>query len=88
MKDFALYTLARLGLFGIAFALVWLAVARWVRWSPATALWVSALALVISAIASLLLLGSLRDRLATSVHQRARRLQESVERSRAREDVD
>ena len=88
MVAFAVYTLARLGLFGIAFGLVWLAVARWVRWSTATAVWVSALALVISGIASLFLLGSLRDGLATSVHERARRLQESVERSRAREDVD
>ena len=88
MKDFALYTLARLGLFVIAFGLVWLAVERWVRWSAATMLWVSALALVISAIASLLLLGSLRDRLAVSVQERARRLQDNIERSRAKEDVD
>ena len=88
MKDFALYTLARLGLFAAAFALVWLAVSPWVQWGTITAIWVAALALLVSAIASLLLLGPLRDRLSASVHQRAQRLQESVEQARRREDVD
>lgn len=88
MKYFALYTLARLGLFAVAFGLVWLVASQWWRWSPAAALWTAVLALVISAIASLLLLGPLRDRLAGSVHVRVSRARARMDRARRSEDVD
>ena len=88
MRDFALYTLARLGLFAAALGLLWLVLSPFVEWTQVTLLWVAALALLVSAIASLLLLGPLRERLAGSVQRQARRVQDSVERSRRSEDVD
>ena len=88
MKSFALYTLARLGLFLLAFALIWLIVNPFVEWTTRTALWVAALAALVSAIASLLLLGRLRNRLAASLQTRTNDIREAVERSRRAEDTD
>ena len=88
MRDFALYTLARLGLFAVAFGLLWLILSPVVTWTTVSVLWVAVLALLVSAVASLVLLGRLRDRLAASVQQRAQRVRDSVEQSRRSEDVD
>ena len=88
MRDFALYTLARLGLFALAFGLLWLVLSPVVTWTTVSVLWVAVLALLVSAVASLVLLGRLRDRLAASVQQRAQRVRDSVERSRHSEDVE
>lgn len=88
MRDFALYTLARLGLFAVAFGLLWLVLSPVVTWTTVSVLWVAVLALLVSAVASLALLGRLRDRLAASVQQRAQRVRDSVERSRRSEDVE
>ena len=88
MRDFALYTLARLGLFAVAFGLLWLVLSPVVTWTTVSVLWVAVLALLVSAVASLVLLGRLRDRLAASVQQRAQRVRDSVERSRRSEDVE
>ena len=88
MKSFVLYTLARLGLLLVAFALIWLVVNPFVEWTTPTALWVAALAALVSSIASLLLLGRLRERLAASMQARTNDIREAVERSRRAEDTD
>lgn len=88
MTPFISYTLARLGLFVIAFALVWLIAFQWLPWNSVTALATATLAMILSAIASLFLLRGLRERLAVSLHERATAVRESVDRSRRREDID
>jgi uncharacterized membrane protein YvlD (DUF360 family) len=88
MKPFLTYTLARLGLFVAAYVLVWLVASIWLDFSQITNLWVMLIALVVSAIASLVLLGGLRQKLALSVHERAERMTKRIEDSRSAEDVD
>ena len=83
-----LYTLARLGLFVVAFSLVWLVAFRWLPWNAVSVLSTAVLAMILSAIASLLLLGRLREQFAASIEQRATALRAGVERSRRKEDVD
>lgn len=88
MKSFVLYTAARIGLF----ALVWVVVATvatfWLDWDMVTALWTALIAMAVSSVLSLVLLRSLRDRLAASVHGRASRARQSFDASRTREDDD
>jgi Na+/melibiose symporter-like transporter len=88
VTPFVLYTLARLGLFVVAFALIWLVAFSWLAWNSVTALGTAVLAMVLSAIASVFLLRGLRERFAASLQQRAATVRESVERSRRKEDVD
>ncbi|MEO6471305.1 MAG: DUF4229 domain-containing protein [Aeromicrobium sp.] len=88
MKPFLTYTLARLGLFVAAYALVWGVSSFWLDFSSITNLWVMLIALVVSAIASIILLGRLRDNLASNVHERASRMSQRIEESRSAEDVD
>jgi hypothetical protein len=86
VKALALYTLARLALFGVAFVVVWLVASRWLDWNQITVLWTALIALVISAIASWLLLGRLRDAVATEVEGRAKRVAAAYDASRRAED--
>lgn len=88
MKPFVTYTLARLGLFLASYALVWGVSSFWLDFSTVTNLWVMLIALVVSAIASIFLLGGLRKKLALSVQQRAERMTKRIEESRSAEDVD
>jgi hypothetical protein len=88
MKPFLAYTLARLGFFVAAYAVVWLIASIWLDFSAVTNLWVMLIALVISAVAAMILLGGLRDQLALSVQQRAGRMTRKIEESRSAEDVD
>lgn len=88
MKPFLTYTLARLGLFVAAYAVIWLVASIWLEFSTVTNLWVMLIALVVSAIAAMLLLGGLRQKLALSVQQRAERMSKRIEDSRGAEDVD
>lgn len=88
MKPFLAYTLARLGFFVVAYAVVWLIASIWLDFSAVTSLWVMLIALVISAFAAMILLGGLRERLALSVQQRAGRMTRKIEESRSAEDVD
>lgn len=88
MKSFALYTAARLGLFVAAFALVWLVAFSWLEWNDVTALWTALIALVVSSVASLLLLGGIRARFASQVQTRAERMAQRVDEARRAEDVD
>ncbi|MGZ8770277.1 MAG: DUF4229 domain-containing protein [Aeromicrobium sp.] len=88
MKPFLAYTLARLGFFVVAYAVVWLIAPIWLDFSAVTNLWVMLIALVLSAFAAMILLGGLRDRLALSVQQRAGHMTRKIEESRSAEDVD
>lgn len=88
MKPFVTYTLARLGLFLASYALVWLVASIWLDFSSVTNLWVMLIALVVSAIAAILLLGRMRENLAMSVQERAERMKNRIEESRSAEDVD
>jgi hypothetical protein len=94
MKEFWIYTLARLGVFAVSYVVVWF-VADWL-WAP-PALWrvfepgnliLVFAALVISSIVALLGLGRLRENLAASVQRRASAINEKIEESRRAEDVD
>jgi hypothetical protein len=86
VKEFWIYTAMRLGLFAATAAVVfgiWLAVA-----GSANVMWVLIIALVISGVASYLLLGRQRSALAQHVDARARRASSKFEEMRAKEDVD
>lgn len=88
MRTFALYTLARVALFAVTFGLIWLVVNRWLEWSAISILYTAIIAMVVSSIVSLLVLGSLRDRFAADVSRRADRLKAAYDARRAAEDVD
>jgi len=88
MRSFVVYTAARLGLFLGAFAVLW-AVGR-LYWAPTTAnlLWTALVALIVSALASLVLLRGLRAALARDVAARAQRMSDRFEAAKAKEDTD
>ena len=88
MKVFVLYTLARLGLFCVAYGLIWLIFFQWIEWDALSAFYTAIIALVLSAIASFLLLGGLRDALALQVQERAGRAHTAFEARRSAEDDD
>lgn len=88
MRTFALYTLARVALFAVTFGLIWLVVNRWLEWSAISILYTAIIAMVVSSIVSLLVLGSLRDSFAADVSQRADRLKAAYDARRAAEDAD
>jgi membrane protein implicated in regulation of membrane protease activity len=87
VKPFVLYTLARLLLFLVAWALVWALASIWIEWSSVTALWTALVALAISAVASLVLLRGLRDRFAVRVQERAQRIQQRYDSAKRKEDT-
>lgn len=88
MRSFVVYTLARLGLFLVAFAMLWaVGHAFWAQ-TTANLLWVALMALLLSALASLVLLRGLRDALARDVAARAERMSSRFEAARAKEDPD
>ena len=88
MRPFILYSLARFALFVAAFVLIWLVASHWVEWNTPSVLAISVLAMIVSAIASLLLLGRLRNQFAATLAQRAAAMRSNVDRSRRKEDVD
>ena len=86
VKEFWIYTGLRLALFAATAAVVfgiWLAVE-----GSANLMWVLIIALVVSGVASYLLLGRQRAALARHVDARARRASSKFEEMRAKEDVD
>jgi hypothetical protein len=86
VKDFAIYTLARLGLFAASFAViagVWMLVTGG---DTVPLLWPLLLAAVVSAIGSYYLLQGPRARFAARVDARASRMTRRFEEARARED--
>ena len=88
MRTFVLYTLARVGLFAAAYGAIWLVFGREIGWNSATALYTAIVALAVSAVASFVLLRSLRERLAVEVERRAARARAAFEASRSGEDLD
>jgi len=88
VKDFVIYTLARIGLFVASYALivgVWMLVTGGDR---VPLLWPLVLAAVVSAIASYYLLKGPRARFAARVDARATTMARRFEESRAKEDRD
>lgn len=88
MKTFLLYTLARVVLFAAAFGLVWLVFGHWLTWSAVSALYTALVAMVISSVVALIVLGSLRDDFAAHVERRAAKATAAYEARRSAEDVD
>lgn len=87
MKTFLLYTLARVVLFAAAFGLVWLVFGHWLAWSAVNGLLTALVAMVISSVVALIVLGSLRDDFAAHVARRAARATAAYEARRSAEDV-
>ncbi|MBY9074556.1 DUF4229 domain-containing protein [Nocardioides sp. WL0053] len=86
MKEFVVYTLARLGLFVASYALV-VGVYLLVTGGEAVPLiWPFLVAVVISAVASFYLLRGMRERFALVVEARANRASQKFEEMRAKED--
>ena len=67
---------------------MWLVASIWLDFSAIANLWVMLIALLVSALAAMILLGGLRRQLAQSVHDRASRMTKRIEESRSAEDVD
>ncbi|MFS0883933.1 DUF4229 domain-containing protein [Aeromicrobium sp. 179-A 4D2 NHS] len=89
MKAFWTYTLARLGVFAVTWAVLF-GLSRLIFDHPSTVLdvWVLLLALIVSGAISVFVLAGLRDRVAVRLQDRARALNERIEESRRAEDVD
>ena len=88
MKDFAVYTLARLGLFVASYAVIAGVYMLVAGTDHVPLLWPFLLAAVTSAIASYYLLQGPRQRFAARVDARARAASRRFEAARAREDQD
>jgi len=88
MKAFWTYTLARLGVFAVTWAVLF-GLSRLVFESSAVVdVWVLLLALIVSGAISIFVLAGLRDRVAVRLQARARALNDRIEESRRAEDVD
>ncbi|HET7533737.1 MAG TPA: DUF4229 domain-containing protein [Nocardioidaceae bacterium] len=86
MKEFAIYTAARLGLFLVSYVVV-VGVYLLVSGDRQIPLfWPFLLAIVVSAIASVYLLRAQRERFAQAVQRRAERASARFEEIRAKED--
>jgi membrane protein implicated in regulation of membrane protease activity len=83
MKEFAIYTGLRLALFLVSFGILWVAFHYWLSAWP-----LALLALFITAILSLFVLRSARDRLAAKIDERADRMASRIEAARTAEDDD
>jgi ABC-type bacteriocin/lantibiotic exporter with double-glycine peptidase domain len=88
VKAFVAYTAARLGLFAVAFGLIWLIFGRWLTWNQLSVLWTALLALVLSSVVALIWLRRLRDRFAAQVAARADRAKAAYEARVSAEDDD
>lgn len=86
MKEFAIYTAARLGLFLVSYVVI-VGVYLLVSGDRQIPLfWPFLLAIVVSAIASVYLLRAQRERFAQAVQRRAERASVRFEQMRAKED--
>lgn len=86
MKEFAIYTAARLGLFLVSYVVI-VGVYLLVSGDRQIPLfWPFLLAIVVSAIASVYLLRAQRERFAQAVQRRAERASARFEQMRAKED--
>lgn len=87
VKEFLVYTVARLGLFVVSYAAV-AGVYVLVAGTPIPVLWPLVLGAVISMVLSLYLLNGMRERFAARVQERAGRMSARFEEMRAKEDHD
>ena len=88
MKEFAVYTLARLAVFAATYAVIIGLHMLITGTSTVPVLWPLVLAAVVSTAASVYLLRGMRDRFTARVQERAHRMSERFEEMRAKEDVD
>lgn len=88
MKPFVTYTLARLAIFGICWAVLWGASRLIFEGGAVLNVWILLLALIASALVSVFALRGLRDQVALSMQNRAKALNDRIEESRRAEDVD
>jgi hypothetical protein len=88
VKEFVVYTLARLGLFVASYAIVVGIYLLVTAGDPVPLLWPLLLAAVVSSIASVYLLRQFRDRFAAVIDRRARAAASRFEEARAKEDTD
>ena len=88
MKAFLTYTAARFALFAVTFGAVWLIASIFFEQGNTFSLLVLLSALILSSVASIFLLGDLRNKLALNVQERAERMTERLEESRRAEDID
>jgi mannitol-specific phosphotransferase system IIBC component len=88
VKEFVVYTVARIGLFAASFAII-AGIYILVTGSDSVPIvWPVLLAAVVSAVASLYLLKGPRARFAARVEQRASAMTRRFEEARAKEDQD
>ncbi|WP_020392275.1 DUF4229 domain-containing protein [Kribbella catacumbae] len=83
MKEFAIYTGLRAGLFVVSFGILWVALRTWLTVWP-----IALVALLITSILSLFVLRAARDRLATTIESRASKMTSRIEAARRAEDDD
>ena len=86
MKEFAVYTLARIGLFVASYAVIAGIYLLVTGGDSLPLLWPLLLAAVVSAVASYFMLRGQRDRFAAVVQRRAEGASRRLEASRAKED--
>jgi len=87
MKEFLVYTAARLALFAATYGIV-VGVYVLVAGTPVPVLWPLLLAAVVSGVTSVYLLRGMRERFAAKVQARASRMSQRFEEMKAKEDVD
>ena len=88
MKDFATYTVARIGLFVASYAVIAGVYMLATQSDSVPILWPLLLAAVVSAVASYYLLRGPRERFAARVDARASAAARRFEQARAKEDQD
>jgi predicted Co/Zn/Cd cation transporter (cation efflux family) len=88
VKEFVVYTVARLALFVASYAVIAAVYMLVSGTSSVPLVWPLLLAAVVSAVASLYLLKGPRERFAARVEQRASNISRRFEEARAKEDQD
>lgn len=86
MKEFAVYTLARLGLFVLAWVLIVVGYRLVTGGDEVPQLWPFLAAVVVSSIASVYLLRRQRERFAAVIERRAAAASRRLEAARSKED--
>jgi hypothetical protein len=88
VKEFIVYTLARIGLFVASYALIVGVYLLVTGGDKVPLLWPLLLAAVVSSIASVYLLKQMRERFAAVIDRRARAASARFEEARSKEDTD
>ena len=88
MKIFAIYTLARVGIFLAVYGVIWLIVGRSLEWDAVSGLYTALIAMLVSSIIALTALRGLRASLAEQVAVRAEAAKAAFEARRRAEDAE